>query len=132
MISLLSLLLLSAPAAYAETPVFVADLQPTNDDSVGMAALVTTYLTDRLAQEANLRVIDVDNAPRVGEMTAAKYLASCPPGQSIGCAFLVGDAAEAEVDGEAHGLPGLADVQDHEVDLVGLAVALQSLSLIHI
>ena len=119
MISLLSLLLLSTNVASAETPVFVADLQPTNDDSVGMAALVTTYLTERLAQEADLRVIDVDGAPRVGEMTAAKYLASCPPGQSIGCAFLVGDAAEAE-----YAIAGTLESygQAHKIDLVILDV----------
>ena len=119
MIPLLSLLLLSTNVASAETPVFVADLQPTNDDSVGMAALVTTYLTERLAQEADLRVIDVDGAPRVGEMTAAKYLASCPPGQSIGCAFLVGDAAEAE-----YAIAGTLESygQAHKIDLVILDV----------
>ena len=72
MISLLSLLLLSANVASAETPVFVADLQPTNDDSVGMAALVTTYLTDRLAQEARDRAEGANSAADGGTVKRSR------------------------------------------------------------
>jgi len=86
---------LSAPAL-AGTPVLVSEFQALDDSSVGYAALLRTYLSDALAGSEEIDVVAVEDAPDYGEYSALVYLQSCPPGETTGCAWVVGQAAGAE------------------------------------
>lgn len=91
------LLALSAtPTQAAEpVPVFVSEFQPTDSSATGIAILLSTYLREVLADYPELRVLGPDDSPPIGGTRALTYLESCPQGEAVGCAFVVGSAVEA-------------------------------------
>lgn len=90
---------LSAPALAQETQdptrVFVSEFQAVNDEGAALAALLSGYLTSQLRQHQEMVAIPVSAAPDFGEHSALVYLLSCPPGEYLGCAYVVGDRVEA-------------------------------------
>ena len=76
--------------------VFVSPFQPRNDAAAGLAAMMSAFLESQLQSIPELSVIPVYEAPSVHDMSAELYLESCPPGQAIGCAFVVGEVAGAQ------------------------------------
>jgi len=76
--------------------VFVSPFQPRNAAAAGLAGMMSAFLEMELSRHPDLSVIPLDAVPPVYEMSAAVYLESCPPGQAIGCAFVVGAGSGAE------------------------------------
>jgi hypothetical protein len=76
--------------------VFVSPFQPQNPAAAGLAGMMSAFLESQLAGNPALRVIPIDDAPPVHDMSAEVYLESCPPGQAVGCAFVVGEGAGAD------------------------------------
>jgi len=76
--------------------VFVSPFQPGNAEAAGIAGMMSSFLEAELSRRPNVSVIPVDTVPPVHDMVAATYLDSCPPGQQVGCAFVVGEVAAAD------------------------------------
>jgi len=76
--------------------VFVSPFQPQNPAAAGLAGMMSAFLESQLTGHPALRVIPIDEAPPVHDMSAEIYLQSCPPGQAVGCAFVVGEGASAD------------------------------------
>ncbi len=77
------------------TEVFVSEFQASNTDAAGFAALLRPFLSSALAERPELDPIDVEDVPRFGEHSALVYLESCPPGDQVGCAWVVAKRVEA-------------------------------------
>jgi hypothetical protein len=77
------------------TPVLVSEFQPVTSDAAGFAALLRLFLNDELDRRPELRSIPVEDVPSFGEHSALVYLESCPPGDQIGCAWVVGKRVDA-------------------------------------
>lgn len=58
------------------------------------AAASLTGLIEAEVQRRGLPVASVDRLPKVGDLSARAYADSCPPRQSVGCAFVLGGAGE--------------------------------------
>jgi hypothetical protein len=89
---------LTSPAlAQDEDPtrVFVSEFQAANEEGASLAALLSGYLNSQLRQHEEMVAIPVSAAPSFGEHSALVYLLSCPPGEYLGCAYVVGDRVDA-------------------------------------
>ena len=75
--------------------VFVSPFQPRNPAAAGLAGMMSAFLESQLEAIPELTVIPAYDAPAVHDMSAEVYLESCPPGQAVGCAFVVGEVAGA-------------------------------------
>ncbi|GEM_PF-886796 len=71
------------------TQVLVSEFQPDNPDAAGFAALLRLFLNDELDRRPELRAVPVEDVPAFGEHSALVYLESCPPGDQVGCAWVV-------------------------------------------
>ena len=76
-------------------PVLVSEFQASNADAAGFAALLRLFLSDELDRRPELRAIAVEDVPSFGEHSALVYLESCPPGDQIGCAWVVAKRVDA-------------------------------------
>lgn len=90
-------LLLSTPAQAQDEParVFVSEFQAENKEAASLAALLSGYLHAVLSETDGLQAIPVSAAPDFGDHSALVYLLSCPPGEYLGCAYVVGDRVDA-------------------------------------
>ena len=79
----------------ASEAVFVSPFQPLNPEAAGLASMMSSFLEAQLTQHGDLQVVPLSDVQPVHDMSAEVYLESCPPGQAIGCAFVVGENAEA-------------------------------------
>jgi hypothetical protein len=77
------------------TAVFVSPFQPRNSEAAGLASMMSSFLEVQLSQHADLQVVPLSEVRPVHDMSAEVYLDSCPPGQAVGCAFVVGENADA-------------------------------------
>ena len=82
-------------AASAAT-VFVAPFVAKNRDAAGIAGMMPSFLEMELDQHPDLRVIRLDEMPPVHDQAADLYLEGCPPGQIVGCAFVVAENSGAK------------------------------------
>lgn len=95
---MLGLLLALTSTALAEdepTRVFVSEFQAANKEAESLAALLSGFLQSQLSEHPELVSIPVTAAPDFGEYSAQIYILSCPPGEYLGCAYVVGDRVEA-------------------------------------
>ena len=76
--------------------VFVSPFQPRNAAAAGLAGMMSSFLEMELSRHPDLSVIPFSSVPPVHDMSAQLYLESCPPGKSVGCAYVVGSSAGAE------------------------------------
>ncbi|HJN72871.1 MAG TPA: hypothetical protein QGF58_02955 [Myxococcota bacterium] len=97
---MLGLLLCLMNPALAEdlrepTRVFVSEFQASSKEAESLAVLLSGFLSSQLGDHPDLVSIPASAAPDFGEYSARVYLLSCPPGEYLGCAFVVGDRVEA-------------------------------------
>lgn len=99
--------LVGAQAQSEPARVFVSELQPENKEAGGFASLMTGYLAGELDASEELSVVTAWESPDFGETTAVDYLLSCPPGEALGCAYVVADRVDARyaVTGSVEALP---------------------------
>lgn len=94
-----ALLLLSARPAHAQDEgirVFVSPFQASSPDAVPIASLLPGFLQQHLDAQSDLDAVGVDEVGPVYDTSARAYLSSCPPGDAVGCAFVVAEVARAE------------------------------------
>jgi hypothetical protein len=123
---LLPLALFSAPAlAASPTPVFVSAFQPRNDESQQLAALIEAFVAEKLSGRHDLQVLRVEDSPSFEDYSARIYMDSCPPGDIVGCTFVVGGRASASwaVTGSVQSLLKGTRVDIDIVDITGARVA---------
>jgi hypothetical protein len=111
--------------AAAPTPVFVSAFQPRNDESQELAVLIEAFVAEKLQDQAELRVLRVEDSPAFEDYSARIYMDSCPPGDIVGCTFVVGGRAEAQwaVTGSVQSLLRGTRVDIDIVDIAGARVA---------
>ncbi|MCK6503034.1 hypothetical protein L6R53_06505 [Myxococcota bacterium] len=97
---LAALALASATPALAEdapTRVFVSPFVARTRDATAIASLMPGFLQQQLDAHPELDAIAVGEVGPVYDTSAELYLSSCPAGEHIGCAFVVGEVARAEL-----------------------------------
>lgn len=98
--TLLTMLLAGSGAAQAQSAdavrVFVAPFQSETRQAVSIASLMPSFLEQHLDQNPELNAIGVSEVGPVYDTSAELYLSSCPPGNEVGCAFVVAEVARAE------------------------------------
>jgi hypothetical protein len=112
-------LLLGAPALAAGTPALLPPFQGEDPTSKRRAAELTAALAEAAALQPDLRVVPLSSVPAVGALPAPEYAASCPPGQAVGCAFVLGEAGGVSlaVSGAVRSSGGVSVVEVHIVDV---------------
>ena len=76
-----------------DTAVLVPPFQPQERGAAGVSATLSEALVAEVGRLDGLGLVPIDRVPAVGNLPAVDYAASCPPGQSVGCAFVLGGAA---------------------------------------
>jgi len=109
--------------------VCVAPFQPGNPSAAGLAGMMSSFLESELSGVPELTVIPIDAVPAVHDMTANIYLESCPPGQQVGCAFVVGEGAGAEyaLTGSVH---ADADGTQVEISIIDVRASREAMSFV--
>ncbi len=111
--------------AASPTPVFVSAFQARNDESRSLAALIEAFVAEKLQGRPELRVLRVEDSPAFEDYSARIYMDSCPPGDIVGCTFVVGGRASASwaVTGSVQSLLKGTRVDIDIVDINGARVA---------
>lgn len=123
---LLSALLLVSSALGADrVPVLVSALQPRNEESEQLAVLIEAFVAEKLADRPELQLLRVEDAPAFEDYSARVYIDSCPPGDIVGCTFVIGERVEAAwaVTGSVKSLVKGTTVDIDIVDMAGSRVA---------
>lgn len=84
--------LLSAPAQARDQSALVAPFQAKTRASTTTAALLTSQI-EAAIRDNGVLVKQIDELPPVSEMDAYTYGTTCPAGQFVGCAYVLGEAA---------------------------------------
>ena len=106
-------------------PVLVGALQARNDESASLAALIENYVAQKLADRSDLRVIRIEDTPDFEDYSARVYMESCPPGDAVGCTFVLAERGDAlwAVTGSVQALVKGTRVDIDIVDVDGSRVA---------
>ena len=83
-------------AAGPSTSLLVSEFEASDSASASFASLLRSYLSEALAMDPAVEVLYVEDAPEFGEHSALVYLQSCPPGDYVGCALVVGQRMGAQ------------------------------------
>lgn len=75
--------------------VLVSTFQPRAPEAAGLAALLESVVAERLRDEPTLALLRVEATPRFEEYDARIYMDACPPGEVIGCSFVVAERGGA-------------------------------------
>lgn len=89
--------LLTAGDAHAAKRVLVSTFEARNRSMRSTAAALPAHLEQAFLQDPRLDVVPIDALPAVSDMSAARYAESCPPGEFIGCAFVLGQAGGVDL-----------------------------------
>lgn len=93
---LLGAALAAEEAGEGEPPrVLVSSLQARNEGAEKVAALVESFLVERLSRRETLETLRVEDAPEFADYDARTYMDACPTGEYVGCTLVVGDRADA-------------------------------------
>lgn len=65
-------------------------------ESSGAGALLEAYVRDRLQEEEHLRVFMLEDLPPVEDVEAELYYRGCPPGNELGCQFVIGEVGRMD------------------------------------
>jgi hypothetical protein len=91
-------LIAAAPAVAAPagaSPVVVSTFQSSGSAVDRVAAELSAAVEREVARRPGLRLIPLEQVPAVSDVAALDYAQSCPPGEAVGCAFVVGEAGQA-------------------------------------
>ncbi len=122
---LLALLSLTSALAGERVPVLVSALQPRNEESAQLAVLIEAFVAEKLADRPELRLLRIEDSPPFEDYSARVYVESCPPGEIVGCTFVIGERVEAAwaVTGTVKSLVKGTTVDIDVVDVKGSRVA---------
>ncbi len=119
------LFFLSSATAGERVPVLVSALQARNEESVELAALIEGFVAEKLAKRPELRLLRIEDSADFDDYSARVYIESCPPGEIVGCTFVIGERVEAlwAVTGSVKSLVKGTTVDIDIVDVKGSRVA---------
>ncbi|MBM4366845.1 MAG: hypothetical protein FJ102_11580 [Deltaproteobacteria bacterium] len=120
-----SVLFASAARADDRVPVLVGALQARNEESASLAALIESFVAQKLGEYDSLRVIRIEDTPDFEDYSARVYMDSCPPGEAVGCTFVLAERGEAwwAVTGSVQALVKGTRVDIDIIDVDGSRVA---------
>lgn len=95
--ALLTLLSLAAPSAAAADRVFVSPFQARTRAAGTTADTLTRQVEEALAATEGISLTRVTELTPVSDMDARTYARTCPQGQFVGCAYVLGDSAGVRV-----------------------------------
>ena len=113
--------LLIAPALAGEgvSYVFVSPFQAKDSASAPLAHQLSDALLTELDRHSEVRSIPLSKVGKVHDTSAELYSSSCPPGEYVGCAYVLAETANAElavaglVEGQGQG----SRVEVHIIDV---------------
>jgi len=73
--------------------VFVGPFEAKSTDLIGIAELVRGYVQAGLERDDSFDLLYAQDVPDISGTSAELYTDSCPPNQSVGCAFVVAEYA---------------------------------------
>ena len=91
---LFSLLSVVAVAS-AQVSVLVSNFEGVDPATRQIAAHLPSLIEEDLSGYEEFLVLSLKNAPAVSKYSAVLYMLSCPPGEYVGCTFVVGQAGKA-------------------------------------
>lgn len=91
------------PAVFAAEPpdpellpvVLVSSFQPDTPAQLGFAGVLESLVADALSGDPDLRAIRIEDTPPFEEYDARIYLDGCPPGDIVGCSFVIAERGGA-------------------------------------
>jgi hypothetical protein len=115
-------LALWAGSARATTSVVVTGFQPEDNESFGLAVMLSDELERQLGFQGELSILALDDIPPLHGADPRLYLESCPRGEFTGCSFVIAQHA-----GAAYAVTGSLRVGEEEVAIqLGLVDVAQS------
>ena len=104
----------------ADASVFVAPFEVQDAGLSDIASRLGRALGRSLSVTPGLELVPLSGVGDVHDMSAALYAQSCPPGQFVGCAYVLGETAGVaySVTGAVHNTPDGTVVQVHVIDVL--------------
>ena len=94
--SLLLIIATGATQAQAATPVYVAPFEATHAAATGLSTMLPDFLSQQLAlRRSTFDVVALEDIGQIYDISASEYAASCPEGEFVGCAYVLGEAGGA-------------------------------------
>jgi hypothetical protein len=117
--TLVSLMLASSAHAAPSPRVLVTNFEARNRSMAATAEQLPGAVIAALDATHDARVVTIDQVPSVSDMSAVMYSESCPPGQFIGCSFVLGEAAGVDfvLAGAVEEIRGGVRVELHILDV---------------
>lgn len=75
--------------------VLISSFQPENPAQSGLAGVLEGLVADSLRDDPDLRAIRIEDTPPFEEYDARIYMDGCPPGEIVGCSFVVAERGGA-------------------------------------
>ena len=88
---------IGAFAQTREVEVLVPAFQSTDVGADAEAEQVRAAIEAAVAASGGTSVARITEVPAVGDLAAVDYADSCPPGEYVGCAFVLGDAGSVSL-----------------------------------
>ena len=76
--------------------VLIVPLLGETSESAGIGDLLEGFLATALDNSAHFETFLLDEVPAVEDVEARLYYEGCPPGQELGCQFVIGERAEVD------------------------------------
>ncbi|MEC8425680.1 MAG: hypothetical protein VX000_17965, partial [Myxococcota bacterium] len=95
--ALLALAVVGTADAAPARRVLVANFEARNQSMAATALQLPDELEQVFAEVAQVEVVTLDQLPPISDMPAVLYASSCPSGQFIGCAFVLGQAGGVDL-----------------------------------
>lgn len=95
--ALLASVLFGGAARAADVEVLVPPFQATDAAGDAVVGELSSAVSSAIAARPGTVVAPLSGVPAIGELAAVDYAASCPPGESVGCAFVLGEAGRVSL-----------------------------------
>ncbi len=76
--------------------IMIVELAGETSESAGVGVLLDSYLRDALSDVGRFNLLGIEEAPPVEDTSAELYYRGCPPGNELGCQFVIGEVAEVD------------------------------------
>ncbi len=81
----------------ADTQVLVSAFQSTDSVTDASSESIRAAIDAAVARSSGLKTVQLTAVPAVGDTAALDYAMSCPPGEYVGCAFVLGESARVSL-----------------------------------
>ncbi|MFT4976414.1 MAG: hypothetical protein ACI8S6_002311 [Myxococcota bacterium] len=93
----IAIVTLLGTAQAQSTSVLIAPFAPSHPEAAGLAVMLPDFVGQQLDARRDITVLSIDDIPRIADVSARNYAESCPDGEQVGCAFVLAEAAGAEL-----------------------------------